>query len=84
MPSLISVGTANSSSGRSASERKIRTWFPRRQPRSMRFAVGVRGADPVFVTVVVHFQVVCHLFTAFAITQHGHFWRMVKLEKFHA
>jgi hypothetical protein len=48
----------------------------------MRLAVGVRGADPVFVTVVVHFQVVCHLFTAFAITEHSHFWRMVKLEKF--
>jgi hypothetical protein len=75
--------TANGSSGRTASERKIRTWFPR-QPRSMRLAVGVRSADSVFVTVVVHFQVVGHLFTAYAITQHGHVWRMVKLEKFHA
>ena len=74
-------GTANGSNGGSASERKIRTWFPRRQPRSMRLAVGVRSADPVFVTVIVHFQVVGHLFTAFAITQHGHVWRMVKLEK---
>jgi hypothetical protein len=36
------------------------------------------------VTVVVHFQIVGHLFTAFAITQHGHVWRMVKVEKFHA
>jgi ribosomal protein S19 len=50
----------------------------------MRLAVGVRSADPVFVTVVVHFQIVGHLFTAFAITQHGHVWRMVKVEKFHA
>jgi len=32
------------------------------------------------VTVVVHFQIVSHLFTAFAITQHGHVWRMVKVE----
>jgi hypothetical protein len=50
----------------------------------MRLAVGMRSADPVFVTVVVHFQVVGHSFTAFAITQHRHVWRMVKLEKFHA
>jgi len=49
----------------------------------MRLAVGVRSADPVFVTVIVHFQVVGHLFTAFTITQHGHVWRMVKLEKLH-
>ena len=44
----------------------------------MRLAVGVRIADPVFVTVVVHFQVVGHLLAALAITQHGHVWRMVK------
>jgi hypothetical protein len=50
----------------------------------MRLAVGVRCADPVFVTVVVHLQVVGHSLTAFAITQYGYFWRMVKLEKFHA
>ena len=50
----------------------------------MRLAVGVRSADPVFLTVIVHFQVVGHLFAAFAITQHGHIWRMVKLEEFHA
>jgi ribosomal protein S19 len=49
----------------------------------MGLAVGVRSADPVFVTVFVHFQVVGHLFTVFAITQHGHVWRMVKLEKLH-
>jgi hypothetical protein len=49
----------------------------------MRLAVGVRSADPVFVTVIVHFQVVGHLFTVFAITEHGRVWRMVKLEKFH-
>jgi hypothetical protein len=65
-------GNANGSSGRSASERKIRTRLPCRQPRSMRLAVGVRSADPVFLTVIVHFQVVGHLFTALAITQHGH------------
>ena len=46
--------------------------------------VRVHSAEPVFVTVIVHFQVVRHLFTAFAITQHGYVWRMVKLEKFHA
>jgi ribosomal protein S19 len=50
----------------------------------MRLAVGVRTANSVFVTVVVHFQVIGHSLTAFAITQLGHFWRMVKLEKFHA
>jgi hypothetical protein len=50
----------------------------------MRLAVGVHSADSVFVTVVVHFQVVGHLLAALAITQHGHVWRMVKLEKFHA
>jgi len=49
----------------------------------MRLAVGVRSADPVLLTVIVHFQVVGHLFAAFAITQHGHVWRMVKLEKLH-
>jgi ribosomal protein S19 len=49
----------------------------------MRLAVGVHSADSVFVTVIVHFQVVGHLFAAFAITQHGHVWRMVKLEKLH-
>ena len=42
------------------------------------------ASDPVFVTVVVHFQVVGHLLAALAITQHSHVWRMVKLEKFHA
>jgi hypothetical protein len=47
----------------------------------MRLAVGVRSAESVFVTVIVHFQVVGHLFTAFAITKHGHVWRMVKLGK---
>src|ERR1039458_9156560 len=62
------LSAANGSSGRSPSERKIRTWFPRRQPRSMRLAVSVRSADSVFVTVVVHFQVVGHFFTAFAVT----------------
>ena len=50
----------------------------------MRLAVGVRSAGPVFLTVIVHFQVVGHLFTALAITQHSHVWGMVKLEKFHA
>jgi ribosomal protein S19 len=45
---------------------------------------GVRSAGPVFVNVIVHVQVVGHSFTAFVITQHGHVWRMVKLEKFHA
>ncbi|MGA7926981.1 MAG: hypothetical protein WCA20_13450 [Candidatus Sulfotelmatobacter sp.] len=50
----------------------------------MRLAVGVRSADSVFVTVVVDFQVVGHSLTAFAITQHRHVWRMVKLEKLHA
>jgi hypothetical protein len=49
----------------------------------MRLAVGVRSADPVFLTVLVHFQVVRHLFTALAITQHSHVRRMVKLETFH-
>jgi hypothetical protein len=44
----------------------------------------VRSADPVFLTVVVHFQEVGHLFTAFAVAQYSHTWRMVKLEKFHA
>jgi ribosomal protein S19 len=50
----------------------------------MCLTVGVQSADSVFVTVIVHFQVVGHSLTAFAITQHGHVWRMVKLEKFHA
>ena len=50
----------------------------------MRLAVGVRSADPVFLTVIVHFQVVGHLFTAFAITQHGHVWRMVKMKELRA
>jgi len=65
-------------------KRKIRTWLPRRQPRDMRLAVGVHGADPVFVTVIVHFQVVRHLLAACAVTQHGHVWRMVQLEELHA
>jgi ribosomal protein S19 len=43
----------------------------------------VRSAGPVFVTVIIHFQVVGHLFTAFAIAQHSHTGRMMKLEKFH-
>ena len=47
---------------------------------SSRFRVGIRKAvllsvyeasDPVFVTVVVHFQVVGHLLAALAITQHS-------------
>jgi ribosomal protein S19 len=50
----------------------------------MRLAVRVHSADPVFLTVVVHFQVVGHLLAAFAVTQHGRVQRMVKLEKFHA
>jgi hypothetical protein len=50
----------------------------------MRLAVGVHSTDSVFVTVIVHFfQVISHLFTPFAITQHGHVWRMVKLEELH-
>src|ERR1035441_4133349 len=53
-----------------ASKRKIRTWFPRWQPRSVRLAVRAHSADSVFVTVV-HFQVVGHLRAAFAVTQHG-------------
>src|SRR5580700_4405902 len=56
------------SSGRSVSERNIGIWFPRSQYRNMRLAVGVRSADPMFVTVVVHFQVVGHLLTAHAVT----------------
>jgi hypothetical protein len=50
----------------------------------MGLAVGVPSADPVFVTVIIHFQVVGHLSTALAITQHGHVWRMLKLEELHA
>ena len=50
----------------------------------MRLAVGVRSAEPVFVTVIVHFQVVGHLLAAFAVTQHGRVERMVKLEELHA
>jgi len=38
------------------------------QPRRMRLAVGVRSAEPIFVTVIVHFQVVGHLLAAFAVT----------------
>jgi hypothetical protein len=49
----------------------------------MRLAVGVRSAAAIFLTVLVHFEVVGHLFTASAIAQHSHVWRMVKLEKFH-
>ena len=60
------------------------TWFPRRQPRSVRLAVHVPSADSVFVTVIVHFQVVGHLLAAFAVTQHGRVQRMLKLEEFHA
>jgi len=50
----------------------------------MRLAVRVRSADPVFLTVIVHFQVVSHLLAALAVTQHGRVQRMLKLEKFHA
>ena len=50
----------------------------------MRLAVGMRSAESVFVTVIVHFQVVGHLLASLLITQHGHVQRMVKLEKFHA
>src|SRR5712692_965668 len=67
-----------------ASEQKIRIWLPRRQPRSMCLAVGVRSANSVFVTVIVHFQVVGHLFTAFVITQHRYVRWVMKLKEFHA
>ncbi len=49
----------------------------------MRLAVGVRSADPVLVIVIIHFQVVGHLFAAFAVTQHGRVERMLKLEELH-
>jgi len=49
----------------------------------MRLAVGMHGAQPVFVTVIVHFQIVGHLLAGFAVTQHRHVWRMVKLEELH-
>ena len=49
----------------------------------MRLAVRVHGADSVLATVIVHFQVVGHLLAAFAITQHDHVERMIKLEKVH-
>jgi hypothetical protein len=48
-------GSRHGSGGRSASERKIRTWFPRRQPRSMRLAVRMRSANAVFLSVIIHF-----------------------------
>src|ERR1019366_1057950 len=68
----------------SASKWKIRTWFPRWQDRRISLAVGVRSAEPIFVTAIIHFQVVGHLLAAFAVTQHGRVQRMVKLERFHA
>jgi hypothetical protein len=49
----------------------------------MRFAVGVRGAGAVFLTVIVHFYIVCHLLAVLAITEHNHVWRMVKLKELH-
>ena len=78
------TGAAHGPSGRSASERKIRTWFPRRQPRGMRLAVRVESAGPAFLTVVVHFQVVGYLLAALAVTQHGRVQRMLKVEELHA
>jgi len=50
----------------------------------MCLAVGVRSANSVFVTVIVHFQVVGHLFTAFVITQHRYVRWVMKLKEFHA
>jgi hypothetical protein len=50
----------------------------------MRLAVSVGSADPVFVTVIVHFQVVGHLLASLPITQHGHVQRTVKVEELHA
>jgi hypothetical protein len=50
----------------------------------MRLAVRVHSADPVFLTVIIHLQVVRHLVTAFAVAQHGRVERMLKLEELHA
>jgi hypothetical protein len=50
----------------------------------MRLAVRVLSADPVFLTAIIHFQVVGHLLAAFAVAQHGRVERMLKLEELHA
>jgi hypothetical protein len=77
-------GSRSGSSSRGAAKRQIRTWFPHRQPQNVCLAVSVGSADPVFLTVVIHFQVVGYLFEPVAITQHSHVARMVKFEKFYA
>jgi hypothetical protein len=46
-------------------------------------AIGVRSADTVLLTVIVHFQVVGHFPTAFVITQHCQVWWVMKQEKLH-
>jgi hypothetical protein len=78
------LGIANSLSRRSASKRKIRTWFPRWQPQNMYLAGGVHRAGMVFATLLVHFQVVDNPFAPFVITQDGHVFRMMQVEEFHA
>ena len=86
-PAFIGGGTPgrriHGLSDRTDSERKIGTGFPRWQAQSMRLAVGVDTADPVFVAVIVHFQVVGHLSAAPAITHHKCVCRMMKLEELH-
>jgi hypothetical protein len=71
------------SRGGSASERKVRVRLPRWQPGSVSLAIGVRSADTVLLTVIVHFQVVGHLLTAFVITQHGQVGWVMKLKELH-
>ena len=50
----------------------------------MGLALGVPSADPVFVTVVVHFQVVGNPLAGFVITQNGHVFGMMQVEELHA
>ena len=61
-----------------------RARLPCWQPRSVSLAGRVHSANPVFVTVLVHFQVVSHLLAADAVTQHGRVFRVMKLEELHA
>jgi ribosomal protein S19 len=71
------------SSGRSASERPIKTWFPRWQPQSVPLAGGMHRAGTLFATVIVNFQVVGHLLAAFMITQNCHVFGMMQAEELH-
>jgi hypothetical protein len=71
-------------SGRSASERKTKSSFPRWQPRSVRLAGGVHRAGTLFATVTVNFQVVGNPLAVFVITQNGHVFGMMQAEELHA